>query len=128
MQHAPCETIMTVNNSLLLSTLTVSYPTTREGLLDVSGSRQHAWFRARDHARLTGVKPFWRVGDFYTVDSPGSGKRYEVRREGRPGVLDYACTCPAYLAGKVCWHRALVASLPYEVALRKRLTTGEVVD
>lgn len=79
---------------------------------------QHAWFRALDHARLTGVKPFWRVGDYYTVDSPRAGDRYEIRRVLRKGVIAYTCTCRAAQTGNLCWHRALVAALPYEVKLR----------
>ncbi len=80
--------------------------------------RQAAWFRALDHARSTGVLPHWHVGDYYSVTSPGSGKRYIIRRHGQPGHLEYRCECPAYSAGHVCWHRALVMALPYEVKLR----------
>ena len=83
------------------------------------GTHQQAWFRALDHARLLDVKPFWRVGHYYTVDSPRTGQRYEVHRVLTPGHVGYDCTCTAYAAGKVCWHRALVAALPYESELRK---------
>lgn len=90
------------------------------------GEQVGAWFRALDHARLAGVKPCWRVAGYYTVDSPRTGNRYTVRRmEGMKGIY-YTCTCTASTAGKVCWHKALVAALPYEASLRGALkTTGE---
>jgi len=84
----------------------------------IAGPGQQAWFRALDHARLTGVKPFWRVGDYYTVDSARSGARYTIKRVTYEGGIFYTCTCPAAHTGPVCWHRALVAALPYECAIR----------
>lgn len=89
----------------------------------IAGSAQAAWFRALDHARLTGVKPFWRKGDYYTVTSPRQGDTYTVRRVVAGRHITYSCTCPAATGGKVCWHRALVAALPFEVALRTEWRT-----
>ncbi len=95
---------------------------------ETRAARQQAWFRALDHARLTNVKPFWRAGDYYTIDSPGSGKRYEVRRLITARDVTYSCTCPAAAAGNVCWHRALVAALPYEQGLRHRFALERILD
>ena len=77
------------------------------------------WFRALDHARLMGVKPFYRVGDFYTVTSPNTGAIYEIRRHMGEAGVTYSCNCTAGQCGKVCWHKALVAALPYEGMLRR---------
>jgi hypothetical protein len=85
----------------------------------MNNPQQRAWFRALDHARSTGVKPWWRVGDYYTVDSPGTRKRYEIRRINTGHGFYYSCTCPGMDYNRVCWHRALVAALPYEVKLRQ---------
>lgn len=85
----------------------------------IAGPNQRAWFRALDHARLVGVKPCWRIGDYYTVDSPRSGKRYTIRRYYTDLGWRYTCDCSASQSGWVCWHKALVASLPYEVRLRR---------
>lgn len=85
----------------------------------VGGDKQEAWFRALDHARLTGVKPFWRVGDYYTVESPRSGNLYIVLRQMAGSRVVYRCNCPAGQSGKICWHKALVAALPYEGMLRR---------
>lgn len=89
-----------------------------------AGPNQQAWFRALDHARLLGVKPTWRVGDYYTVDSPRNGDRYTIRRHRTRWNVYYTCTCPAGVAGAVCWHKALVAALPYEVNIRKHVRTN----
>lgn len=91
----------------------------------IPGPNQRAWFRALDHARLLGVKPCWRVGDYYTVDSPRSGQRYTVRRHRLEGHVTYSCDCTAAASGNVCWHKALVASLPYERWVRDQ---ARVVD
>jgi hypothetical protein len=87
--------------------------------ISIDGPHQLAWFRALDHARLTGVKPCWRVGDYYTVDSPRSGNRYKIHRLHGDSSIVYTCTCTASAAGKVCWHKALVAALPHEIRLRR---------
>jgi hypothetical protein len=85
----------------------------------MNNPQQRAWFRALDHARYTGVKPFWRVGDYYTVESPGSGQRYSIYRGISERGIFYTCTCRAAQTRTVCWHRALVAALPYEIKLRQ---------
>ena len=85
---------------------------------DAVRALQLAWFKALDHARFVGVKPTWRVGDYYTVDSP-SGTRYTIRHLIEHGrITGYTCDCPAAMSHKVCWHRALVAALPGEQARR----------
>jgi hypothetical protein len=82
--------------------------------------RQRAWFRALDHARLTGVKPTYVMrDDCYRVTSPRTNQTYVIRRVGEERRITYTCTCPAAVAGNVCWHRALVMALPYEIRLRK---------
>jgi hypothetical protein len=77
----------------------------------ITGSRQHAWFRALDRARLTGAKPTYCLGrDCYKVTSPRAGDVYVITPTG----FGYSCTCQAGQKGMVCWHAALVAALPYE--------------
>jgi hypothetical protein len=80
----------------------------------VTGKTIGRWVRALDHARLMDTKPFWRVGDFYTVRSPRTGETYEIRRAEAGRHLAYTCTCTAGKNGAVCWHKALVAALPGE--------------
>lgn len=86
--------------------------------------QQRSWFAALDHARLTGVKPTYNIaGDYYTVVSPRSQRRYVIWRYHHGRATHYTCSCPAAHSGKVCWHRALVMALPYERDLRAtRLT------
>lgn len=86
----------------------------------IESEQQQAWKRALDHARLVGLKPTWRVGDFYTVDSTRDpSKRYTIRRHTLGRHITYSCTCAAGMAGKVCQHAAVVAALPYECKLRR---------
>lgn len=88
----------------------------------LSADRQAAWFRALDHARLQGVKPTYRIGhDDYRVTSKRTGEIYKICRFQEGGEIVYTCTCPAGVSGKVCWHKALVAALPYEVSLRRQV-------
>jgi hypothetical protein len=83
--------------------------------------KQAAWFRAIDHARLTGTKPLYNIaGDYYTVTSPRTSRRYIVRRVAHGTTRVYSCTCPAYLHAQVCWHRALVMALPYELGQQRQ--------
>ena len=92
----------------------------------VAGPKQQAWFRALDHARLTGAKPTYHLGkDYYTVLSPRAGDIYRVDPVITGCHLTYSCTCPASVSGKVCWHKALVAALPYEKARREIFRRGQ---
>ena len=91
------------------------------GAVPLSGDRQSAWFRALDHARLQGVKPTYMIGkDYYTVPSKRTGELYRVDRINDGDEISYSCTCTAGVMGKVCWHKALVAALPYETKLRRQ--------
>lgn len=93
--------------------------------LVATNDRQRAWFRALDHARSTGVKPLYNIAqDFYTVQSPRGMAIYFVVRDYEGRHTHWTCTCPAYYAGKVCWHRALVMALPYERTLRAQRLAG----
>ena len=84
-------------------------------------NRQQAWFRALDHARLTGVKPTYNIArDQYRITSPRSGATYVITRYQSGDRTHYACSCPTAYAGNVCWHRALVMALPYERAQRAK--------
>jgi len=85
----------------------------------IQGSKQDLWKLALRRAYLAGLKPFWRVGDYYTVDSTREpGQRYEVTRI-YGAAISYRCTCPAGIAGKICQHAAIVAALPAESRLRE---------
>ena len=87
----------------------------------LSGDRQSAWFRALDHARLQGVKPTYVIGqDYYKVTSKRTGEIYRIDRLIMEREIGYACSCPAGRSGKVCWHKALVASLPGEMKHRRQ--------
>lgn len=89
--------------------------------MEADNRKQQPWFRALDHARLTGVKPTYNIaGDFYHVLSPRTGQRYIQHRHVHGERISWTCTCPAAMAGYVCWHRALVMALPYERALRAK--------
>lgn len=86
----------------------------------VCGPRQQAWFRALDHARLTGAKPVYSIAtDSYRVTSPRAGDTYHVHPTDVDGLLTYHCDCPAGMNGRVCWHAALVAALPGEIRRRR---------
>ncbi len=89
----------------------------------ITGSRQHAWFRALDRARLTGAKPTYVLGkDLYKVVSPRAGDTYVITPTGAA----YTCTCAAGQKGMVCWHAALVAALPYECNRRAAAKAARV--
>jgi len=83
---------------------------------------QHAWLRALAKAQALHVVPRQLGNGFYLVR--GGGTLYTVRRLDRDSE-HYACNCPAGLRGKVCYHQAAVANLPYEragrAAYRRRL-------
>jgi hypothetical protein len=85
----------------------------------VAGPQQSAWFRALERARLVGVKPTYHLGkDYYSVTSPRAGDVYEIRPVEVDGKITYSCTCPAGAKDLVCWHKALVAALPFECKRR----------
>lgn len=85
----------------------------------VAGPQQSAWFRALERARLVGVKPTYHLGkDYYSVTSPRAGDVYEIRPVDVDGKSTYSCTCPAGGRDLVCWHKALVAALPFECKRR----------
>jgi hypothetical protein len=90
--------------------------------------QQLAWQRALDHARLSGIKPTWRVGDYYTVASTRTGEIYTIRRFPIGRYLHYSCSCPAGAALQICKHMAIVAALPHECRLRKEHKRNYTVD
>ncbi len=93
----------------------------------VAGSRQHAWFRALDRARLTGAKPTYCLGrDLYKVTSPRAGDVYLITPIADDSHVSYSCTCQAGQKGMVCWHAALVAALPYECNRRTAAKAARV--
>ncbi len=86
----------------------------------VAGPRQQAWFRALDHARLTGAKPTYSIAtDSYRITSPRAGDTYFIHPTDESGLLTYHCDCQAGMNGRVCWHAALVAALPGECSRRR---------
>lgn len=88
----------------------------------VSGPRQQAWIRALDRARLVATrKPTYCCGkDHFKVYSERAGNTYTVCPVLDDGELTYHCDCQAGMNGQICWHAALVAALPQEVARRAK--------
>src|SRR5579862_8491500 len=88
----------------------------------VSGPRQQAWIRALDRARLVATrKPVYCCGrDHFKVYSERADNTYLVCPVLDDGQLTYHCDCAAGLQRLICWHAALVAALPQEIARRAR--------
>lgn len=68
------------------------------------------WGRAIRKAQAVGgpaaVVRVWR-GEYLVASATAGGVVYVVRGEA-PDGSDHACTCPAGLHGRVCWHVASV--------------------
>jgi len=84
---------------------------------------QQAWMRALDRAKATATrKPTYSTGTgMYRVFSPKAQGEYTVTPTQQGRRVEYACTCTAHARGLVCWHKALVAACPIEVARRNRV-------
>jgi len=83
---------------------------------------QRAWIRALDRAKATATrKPTYTpAAGTYRVFSPRAQGEYTVTPAVQGRRVEYACTCTAQARGLVCWHKALVAACPIEVARRNK--------
>ena len=83
---------------------------------------QQAWIRALDRAKAVAVrKPVYSTGTgTYHVFSPNAQGEYIVSPSVEGRRVSYACTCVAHTRGLICWHKALVAACPIEVARRNK--------
>jgi len=83
---------------------------------------QRAWLRALDRAKSVATrKPIFTpsVGT-YRVFSPRAQGEYTITPSVQGRRVEYACTCTAHARGLICWHKALCAACPIEVARRNR--------
>ena len=83
---------------------------------------QQAWIRALDRAKSVATrKPTFNTGTgIYRVFSPRAQGEYTATPAVQGRRVEYACTCTAQARGLVCWHKALVAACPIEVARRNK--------
>ena len=83
---------------------------------------QRAWIRALDRAKATATrKPTFNTGTgTYRVFSPRAQGEYTITPTQQGRRVEYVCTCTAQARALICWHKALVAACPIEVARRNR--------